>query len=155
MAERLLRLAVVGVALVATWGCSIVEAVDPTAYCQPEDPVVTPQSVAPGDELRVETVGRDGDADCEPTMPARARYEVSIMSEEPDSDPDMGLYSATLGSLDPDSDGTAQGTVRVPDDIPIGKAEVSLRLQGATTICDIDPSIGCAKNPFAPIEVVE
>ncbi len=91
--------------------------------------------------------------DCEPSMPAHARYEVSIVSAEPDSDPDM-RHSTTLGSLDPESDGSAQGTIRVPDDIPIGKAEVSLRLQGAKTICEIDPSVGCAQNPFAPIEII-
>jgi hypothetical protein len=141
--------------LSAISGCSVVEAVDRTAYCQPADPVVTPQHVAPGDELHVETTGRDDGVDCEPRMPARARYEVSIMSEMPDEDPTMGRYSAVLGVLDPSSDGTAQGTVRVPDDIPAGKAEVSLGLQGAKTICELDPSIGCAKNPFAPIDVTD
>lgn len=116
---------------------------------------MTPQSVAPGDVLQVETAGREGDVDCEPSIPAGARYEVAITSEVPDNDPDMSRYSTSLGSLDPDSDGSAQGTVRVPNDIPIGTAEVSLRLQGATTICDVDPNIGCAKNPFTPIEIIE
>ncbi|MEN5072558.1 hypothetical protein ABE437_01970 [Isoptericola cucumis] len=142
--------------LAAIPGCStIASVVDRTAYCQPEDPVVTPQRVAPGDQLHIETTGRDDGVDCEPQMPSRARYEVSIMSEMPDSDPNMGLYSASLGVLDPSSDGAAQGTVRLPDDIPVGKAEVSLRLQGAKTICELDPSIGCAKNPFAPIDVID
>ncbi|MFB7800820.1 hypothetical protein [Isoptericola sp. NPDC056134] len=135
-------------------GCATLEAaVDRTAYCRPEDPVVTPQRVAPGDELHVETTGREAGVDCESRMPDRARYAVSIMSEMPDSDPAMGRYSAALGVLDPSSDGAAQGTVRIPADIPAGKAEVSLSLQGAKTICELDPSIGCAKNPFAPIDV--
>jgi hypothetical protein len=154
-AARALRLAVVSVALGAITCCSSVAGADLTAYCQPEDPTVTPQSAAPGDVLQVETVGREGDVDCEPSMPDRARYEVSIASEEPDGDPDMDRYTTTLGSLDPESDGSARGTIRVPDDIPMGRAEVSLRLQGAKTICEIDPSVGCAQNPFAPIEIIE
>jgi len=135
-------------------GCaSIGAAFDRTAYCRPEDPVVTPQLAAPGDELHVETTGRVDGVECEPRMPARARYEVSIMSEMPDSDPSMGRWSRSLGTLDPSDDGDAEGTVRLPADTPAGKAEVSLRLVGAKTICDLDPSIGCAKNPFAPIDV--
>jgi len=145
---------VVVVAIAAASGCSSVGAADTTAYCQPADPVVTPQLVAPGDELRIEAVGREGDVDCEPSMPSGARYEVSISSLEPVGDPTPGRYRRTLGSLDPESDGSARGTVRVPDGFPIGRAEVSLTLRGAETICDIDPSIGCAKPPFAPIDVV-
>ncbi|MGW8568075.1 hypothetical protein [Isoptericola sp. NPDC055881] len=116
---------------------------------------MTPQRVAPGDELHLETTGRDDGVDCEPRMPARARYVVTIMSEMPDSDPTMGRYSASLGLLDPSSDGAAHGTVRVPDDIPAGKAEVSLRLQGAKTRCELDPGASCAQDPYAPIEVVD
>ncbi|MCK9794576.1 hypothetical protein M1843_12545 [Isoptericola sp. 4D.3] len=142
--------------IATTSACSTLEAaVDRTAYCRPEDPVVTPQRVAAGDELHIDVLGREDGVDCEPRMPDRARYAVSIMSEMPDSDPTMGRYSAALGVLDPSSDGAAQGTVRIPDDIPAGKAEVSLGLQGAKTLCELDHSIGCAKNPFAPIEVTD
>ncbi|GAB6940156.1 hypothetical protein JCM11754A_36830 [Isoptericola variabilis] len=146
--------AIMLLSIAAASGCSALAAVvDRTAYCQPEDPVVTPQRVAPGDELHIETTGRETGVDCEPRMPDRARYAVSIMSEMPDSDPAMGRYAAALGVLDPSSDGAAEGTVRIPGDIPAGKAEVFLSLQGAKTICELDPSIGCAKNPSAPIDV--
>jgi len=150
---RTASLGTLGAALVlslaAISGCSTLEAaVDRTAYCRPEDPVVTPQRVAPGDELHIETSGREDGVDCEPRMPARARYAVSIMSS-------VGGYSASLGVLNPSSDGAAQGTVQIPDDIPIGRAEVLLVLGNAKTLCELDPSASCAKNPFALIDVTD
>ncbi|MFD6176356.1 MULTISPECIES: hypothetical protein [unclassified Isoptericola] len=146
--------AALALAVTVVSGCaSISAAFDRTAYCRPEDPVVTPKHATPGDELHVETTGRVDGVDCEPRMPARARYEVSIMSEMPDSDPTMGRWSRSLGTLDPSDEGDAEGTVRLPADTPAGKAEVSLRLVGAKTICELDPSIDCTKNPFAPIDV--
>ena len=144
----------VALALLATSACALVDAVAPTAYCTPKDPVVTPQRVSPGGEVHVETVGNHDGVDCETRLPAQARYQVRIRSETPADDPDEGYLSADLGVLDPSSNGDAEGTFRVPDDFPVDEAEISLRLDGAKTICDIDPSIGCAKNPFARIDVV-
>lgn len=66
-----------------------------------------------------------------------------------------GRLSAALGLLDPDADGDAEGTVRLPDDVPAGEAEVSLTLRWAKTLCDLDPSAGCARNPFATVDVVD
>ncbi len=152
--RRALRLGpVVALALTAAAGCSVVDALDQTAYCRPGDPVVAPLRVAPGDELEVDVPGREDGVDCEPRLPDRARYGVSIMSEKRSDDPDEGHVSAALGMLDPNSDGDARGTVRVPDDFPAGDAEVLVRLQYAKTLCEIDPSMSCAKNPFATIEV--
>lgn len=152
--RRALRLgSVLVLALAAAGGCSAVGVLDPTAYCRPGDPVVAPLRVAPGDELQVEVPGREDGVDCEPRLPDRARYGVSIMSEKRSDDPDEGHVSAALGMLDPNSDGDARGTVRVPDDFPAGEAEVSVRLQYAKILCEIDPTMSCAKNPFATIEV--
>jgi len=147
--------AVLGLVLTAGSGCAVFGTGERTAYCQPGDPVVTPQSVTPGGELQVETVGSDDGVGCESSMPANARYEVRITSVEPVEDPEQDRYTEVLGSLDPSDDGDAGGTVRVPDDVPVGAAEVSLSLQGAPTVCDVDPTIGCAKNPFAPVEVTD
>ncbi|GAA1729191.1 hypothetical protein GCM10009809_25910 [Isoptericola hypogeus] len=154
-AGRGLTAAAVALALAITAGCAVADAIAKTAYCQPEDPVVTPQRVAPGDELHVETTGKPDGVDCEWRMPARARYEVEIWSTMPADVPDARHDRVPLGALDPSSEGDAEGAFRVPDDFPVGEAEVSVNLQGVKTICDIDPSIGCAKNPWTPIEVVD
>ncbi|WP_069387690.1 hypothetical protein [Cellulosimicrobium cellulans] len=137
-----------------TVGCAVLDPTSRTAYCRPDDPVVTPQSVAPGAELNLAVAGDVDGVDCESRMPARARYEVWITSDTSAEDPDDGLYSASLGLLDPGSDGDAEGTVRLPDEVPLGRAEVSVNLVGADTVCDIDPTIGCAKDPFVAIEIV-
>jgi hypothetical protein len=146
---------VLGLALTAGSGCAVLDRDARTAYCQPGDPVVAPQVVTPGGELRVETVGSDDGVGCESSMPANARYEVRITSVEPVDDPEQDRYTEVLGSLDPSDDGDAEGAVRIPDDVPVGAAEVSLSLQGAPTVCETDPTIGCAKNPFVPIEVTD
>lgn len=132
-------------------GCGVVGA--PTAYCTPGDPVITPVAVPPGGDLQVAIPGRTENPECEARMPERARYEVLVTSNILDKSQKMWHFQASLGLLDPGADGAAEGTVRLPDDVPVGDAEVSVRLQGAPTICDLDPHVSCAKNPFAPIEV--
>lgn len=133
-----------------TAGC--VDAGPESAYCGPVGPVVTPRSVAPGEELRIEVSGVDG-VDCEPSLPAGARYSVEITSEV--GDPDEGLYSASLGELDPDDDESARGSFQVPGDFPAGGAEVSVNLEGARTLCETDPSMSCPKNSFASVEITD
>ncbi len=143
--------AALALALAATSGC--VDAGAATAYCGPADPVVSPTAVAPGQEMHLE-VARHVTADgCEQSLPDRARYEVRLTSERRAPDAAEGRYGITLGVLEPNADGDATGTVRVPDDVPLGGAEVSVRLTGAETICEIDPTMQCAKDPFAPIDV--
>lgn len=140
----------IALGLVVVPGCSA-----PTAYCQPEDPVVTPQRVAPGEELHVEAAGRSEGARCEPRMPEGAQYEVRVVSEVRDPDPDNGYSRASLAFLDPSDDGDAEGTVRLPDDFPVGKATVVVSLRNATTVCDADPDLDCVGDPSAAIEVIE
>jgi hypothetical protein len=130
------RRSVLAVCLVAATavlaGCGgLADALRPTAYCSPEDPVVSPTSVA--------------------------RYGISIGSRvEGTGNDDLGsrYYSAGLVVLDPDGAGAAEATVRVPDDMPIGEARISVDLQGAKTLCEIDPSASCAPDPFAVVDVV-
>lgn len=138
-------------ALAATSACSALGM--ETAYCQPKDPVVTPQLAAPGDELHVEVPGNVDGVNCEPDLPTTATYEISVLSDAPAEDPDDGLYRAPLGSLDPDDDGDAEGTFRLPEGMPPGRAVVSADLQGAPTVCDLDPDLDCAPGPRVPIEV--
>lgn len=135
---------------VLTSGC--VDAGPETAYCGPADPVVTPHTVAPGEELRVEVPGVDGE-DCEPSLPDGARYSVEIRSDVHTGDADEGPSSASLGDLVPGDEGSARGSVQVPADFPPGGAEVSVRLEGADTLCEIDPSMSCAKDPAAAVDV--
>lgn len=139
-------------------GCGgLADALRPTAYCSPEDPVVSPTSVAPGDEVTV-VIGEVGHhAECSSTLPGGARYGISIGSRvEGTGNDDLGsrYYSAGLVVLDPDGAGAAEATVRVPDDMPIGEARISVDLQGAKTLCEIDPSASCAPDPFAVVDVV-
>jgi hypothetical protein len=117
--------------------------------------VVTPQVAAPGEELRVEVPGNVDGVGCEPDLPDAATYQIWVTSEAPAADPADGRYRAPLGSLEPDEHGDAAGTIRLPDDMPAGQAEVSVRLHGAPTVCDLDPSIGCAPDPSARLEVTD
>lgn len=144
-------LAALLLALTFTSGC--VDVGPPTAYCGPVDPVVTPGRVAPGGELHIEVAGLVDSGDCEPSMPDEARYSIEIGSEVRSGDGEEGPYSTSLDDLDPNSDGGARGTVRVPEDFPLGAAEVSVRLEGAQTLCEIDPTMSCPKGPFAPVDV--
>lgn len=59
----------------------------------------------------------------------------------------------SLGVLQPGFDGVVQGTVRVPEDGPAGTAELSVNLEGAPTVCETDPTIGCAKDPFTLVDI--
>ncbi len=127
---------------------------EPTAYCQPDDPLVTPQRVAPGDDLRVEVPSSSGGTGCEHDLPDRARYEVLITLAGPADDSATGRYSVSLGVLEPDDEGDAVGTFPVPDDVPTGEAEVSVSLRHAPTVCEVDPTIGCAAPPSALVDVV-
>ncbi len=131
-------------ALVTVAGC--VGAGQSTAVCAPVDPVAAPRSVAPGGELHIEVTGLMTGGDCEPRLPEGARYELELRwagEETP----------VSLGSLQPGFDGVVQGTVRVPEDAPAGTAEVSVNLEGAPTVCQTDPTIGCAKDPFTLVEI--
>lgn len=148
------RRALCGLAVVVAVasGCALGTG-EPTAYCQPDDPLVTPQRVAPGDDLHVEVAGSSGSTGCERELPARARYEVLITAAGPADDRATGRYSVSLGVLEPDDEGDAVGTFPVPDDAPTGEAEVSVSLQHAPTVCEVDPTIGCAAPPFALVDV--
>ncbi|MGW8565025.1 hypothetical protein [Isoptericola sp. NPDC055881] len=137
-------------------GCGVVDALGPTAYCRPNDPVVVPTSVVPGDELVVQIDGVGRHEECSSDLPRGARYGVSIRSRVDgtgNSDDGSHYYSADLVILDPDDDGAAHSTVRVPDDMPVGPAEISVDLEGASTLCEIDPAMSCGPDPFALIEV--
>lgn len=135
-------------AVPALSGCGVIGA--QTAYCMPGDPVITPPAAPPGAELQIAI---PENPECETRMPERARYEVLVTPDILDKSQEQWHFQASLGLLDPADDGAAEGTVRLPDDIPVGGAEVSVRLQGAPTICELDPHVSCAKNPFAAIEV--
>jgi len=141
-----LLLAAVGLA-----GC--VDTGPTTAYCGPAEPVLAPAAVGPGDELRVEVAGAAVVDGCEQRLPDRARYEIRLTSERTAEGSADGPYTATLGVLEPGADGGAVGTVRLPDDVPPGVVEVSVDLTGAETICEIDPTMQCARDPFASIDV--
>lgn len=151
---RVARRMISGLVVVVTVasGCAL-GADEGTAYCQPGDPVVTPQRVAPGDDLRVEVPSSSGGTGCEHDLPDRARYEVLITVRGPASDPATGRYSASLGILEPGDDGAADGTFPVPDDVPSGETEVSLGLRHAPTVCEVDPTVGCAAPPSARVDV--
>ncbi len=138
-------------AVMITAGC--VDAGRETAHCGPVDPVVTPRTVAPGEELRVEVSGVAGEG-CEPFLPDGARYSVEITSEVHTGDTDGGPYSAFLGDLNPGDDESAGSSFQVPADFPAGRAEVSVNLEGARTPCETDPTMSCPKDPFAPVEIV-
>ncbi len=71
----------------------------------------------------------------------------------PASDPATSRYSASLGTLEPGDGGAAVGTFPVPDDVPTGEAEVSVSLRHAPTVCEVDPTIGCAAPPSALVDV--
>ncbi|PYF98949.1 hypothetical protein SAMN05216184_11088 [Georgenia satyanarayanai] len=132
-------------------GC--VDAGPRTAYCGPADPVVAPAAPKPGSELRVE-VSAFVDADgCEQNLPDGARYEIRLTSERTAWDSAEGRYTETLGVLQPDGAGEATGTLRLPDEVPPGGAEVSVDLTGAETICETDPTMQCAQHPFAWIDI--
>ncbi|MFC7876609.1 hypothetical protein [Isoptericola sp. NPDC057391] len=139
-------------------GCGgLADALRPTAYCSPEDPVVNPTSVAPGDEVQVVISGVGRHPECSSTLPGGARYGISIGSRvDGTGNDDLGshYYSAGLVVLDPDDTGAAEATVRVPDDMPVGEAQISVDLQGAKTLCEIDPSASCAPHPFADLDIV-
>ncbi|MFD6135546.1 hypothetical protein [Isoptericola sp. NPDC060257] len=140
-------------------GCgSLADAFRPTAYCSPDDPVVTPTSAAPGEELHIEISGVGRHPECSSTLPAGARYGISITSEVSwtSTEDDGGqYYGAELAVLDPDDAGAAAGTVRVPDDAPAGPATISVDLQYARTLCEILPDASCAPPPSALVEVVD
>ncbi|MFE5308558.1 hypothetical protein [Isoptericola sp. NPDC056605] len=140
-------------------GCGgLADALRPTAYCSPEDPVVNPTSAAPGDELTFVVSGVGHHAECSSTLPGGARYGISIGSRvDGTGNDDLGsrYYSASVAVLDPDDAGAAEATVRVPDDMPIGEARISVDLQGAKTLCEIDPSASCAPDPFAVVGIVD
>ncbi|MFF8345808.1 hypothetical protein ACF049_05605 [Cellulosimicrobium funkei] len=148
------RRALCGLAVVmaVASGCALGTG-EPTAYCQPDDPLVTPQRVAPGDDLRVEVPSSSGGTGCEHDLPDRARYEVLITVRGPASDPATSRYSASLGTLEPGDGGAADGTFPVPDDVPSGEAQVSVSLRHAPTVCEVDPTIGCAAPPSALVDV--
>jgi hypothetical protein len=144
------------VALLATTGLSSGCGVFPqNAYCAANDPVVTPTSVGPGDEVDVRIDGVGG-LDCSTELPDHARYEISIMSlVDGTGNDDAGshYYSADLVVVDPDEDGAARTTVVVPEDMPPGPARISVDLENAKTLCEIDPSMSCPMNPSASIEI--
>ncbi|MFD6177875.1 MULTISPECIES: hypothetical protein [unclassified Isoptericola] len=146
------------VALLVTTGMSAGCGVFPqTAYCGSSDPVVTPTRAAPGDKLDVRITGGGG-VDCSTDLPDHARYTIWIMSRvDGTGDDDLGThyYSADLATLDPDEDGAARSTVAVPQDMPPGPATISVDLENAMTVCEIDPSMSCAPDPFALIEIAE
>jgi len=139
-------------------GCGgLADALRPTAYCSPEDPVVNPTTVAPGDEVTVAVNGVVRHAECTSTLPDGARYAIQITSQvEGTGNDDLGrhFYSADLTVLDPDDAGAAEATVRIPPDMPLGEAHLSVNLEGAKTLCEIDPSASCAPDPFAVVDVV-
>ena len=141
-----LLLAAVGLA-----GC--VDTGPTTAYCGPAEPQLAPAAVGPGGELHVEVAGAAAVDGCEQSLPDRARYEIRLTSERTAEGSADGPYTATLGVLEPGADGGAVGTVRLPDDVPPGVVEVSVDLTGAETICEIDPTMQCARDPFASIDV--
>ncbi|MGF0118249.1 hypothetical protein ACQFYA_18300 [Promicromonospora sp. Marseille-Q5078] len=150
-----LGLVVVIVLAGAVSGCGIVDSVLRKAYCSPHDPVVTPTSVAPGDEVHVEIDGVGHHSSCSSTLPSRARYGISIRSlVDGTGDPDLGthFYNTDLTVLDPSSDGVAEGTVHVPDDVPVGEAEISVNIT-VPTPCEVDPTASCAANPSAVVEI--
>ncbi|SKC41390.1 hypothetical protein [Krasilnikoviella flava] len=118
---------------------------------------MTPTSVTAGDAVQVMISGVGHHPECSSTLPGRARYEISIGSRvDGTGNDDRGsrYYSAGLVVLDPDDAGAAEATVRVPDDMPVGEARISVDLQGAKTLCEIDPSASCAPDPFAAVDVV-
>ncbi|QDB79083.1 hypothetical protein FE251_06640 [Georgenia wutianyii] len=131
------------VLVVGTAGC--VDTGPETAYCDPQDPVVSPMRVAPGAEVTVEVGGVDEVGGCEPRLPEGARYEIEMRWHG---------SGTSLGTVRPDEDGAGSGTFTVPADVPAGTAEVSVDLEGARTICEIDPTMSCPKNPFAAVEVI-
>ena len=141
---RALRLAAAALVLAsATAGC--VDSGPETAYCGPQDPIVTPVSVAPGAEVTVEIGGVDEAGGCEPRLPEGARYEIEMRWHD---------SATSLGTVRPDEDGAGSGTFAVPAGVPAGTAEVSVDLEGAHTICEIDPTMSCGKDPFAAVEVI-
>lgn len=125
-----------------------------TAYCGPAEPLLAPAAVTPGDELRVEVAGTAAADGCEQRLPDRARYEVRLTSQRSAPGSADGPYTVTLGVLEPGADGEAAGTLRVPDDVPAGGAEVSVDLTGAETVCEVDPTMQCGPDPFASVDVV-
>lgn len=152
-------LAIVLVAATAALsGCgALADTTRATAYCASEDPVAIPTSVAPGDEVTVVVSGVAVHADCTPTLPDGARYAIRIASrvEGTGDEPGSHYYSARLTVLDPDDAGAAEATVRIPPDMPLGEAHLSVNLEGAKTLCEIDPSMSCGPDPFAVVDVVD
>ena len=140
-------------------GCGgLADATRPTAYCASEDPVVSPTSVAPGDEVTVVVSGVGRHAECTSTLPEGARYAIQIRSRVEGTGNDgrgSHYYSADLTVLDPDDAGAAETTVRIPPDMPVGEAHLSVNLEGAKTLCEIDPSMSCGPDPFAVVDVVD
>jgi len=63
------------------------------------------------------------------------------------------FYVADLAFLDPSSDGAAEGTVRLPDDVPVGGAEISVDIT-VPTPCEVDAAASCGPHPSAAIEIV-
>lgn len=155
--RSLLAVCLVAATAVLT-GCSgLADALRPTAYCTPDDPVVTPASAAPGEELHVEVSGVGRHPECSSSLPSGARYGISIRSEASGTsteDDGSRYYDAELTVLDPDDDGAAAGTARVPDDAPAGPAAISVDLQYAKTLCEILPDASCAPLPSALVEIV-
>lgn len=136
-------------------GCGLGGPFSQTAYCDANDPVVTPTSVAPGDELAVRIDGVGG-VDCSTDLPDRARYGISLISRVSgtgNDDRGSHYYQADLATLDPDDDGAAQTTVIVPKDMPPGPAELSVHLENAMTFCRVHTDYDCGPDPLALVEI--
>jgi len=121
---------VIAVVLLAVAGCGSGDD-GAAAGCGGPDVRLTPTTVAPGDDVRVQArflwaecydIGQTG------TPPPLDDVAVSFRS---------GDRTVPLATLDPEPDGTMDTTVRVPDDAPSGPAQIAVDF--ATADVTVEP----------------
>ena len=107
--------------------------------CPPSDPVVTPEEVVAGGELKVSVPGLVDDDACAQRIPSAATYEVQLWQFE-------GGGHSVVGTLNPDTRGEAEGAVQVPLDFPVGDAVIRVKILGAKLRCETSESDECARS---------
>jgi hypothetical protein len=133
-------LAIFGISVLLATSCTGAgQTTENVGACMPEDPVLEPESVAPGEELRVTSAGLNTRAKCDPQENEGAQYRIRVKSMDAAGRVEFtGLANTDSGGLDE--------VVVIPDDFPEGVATVDLLVDDPAVFCELNESVECGRS---------
>jgi hypothetical protein len=112
----------------------------------PSDPVLEPESAAPGETVRVRSDGLNTATPCDSRLTSNAHYRIRLKSFESSDRVDFPALTPTdVGGLDE--------VVVIPEHFPKGMATVDLLVDGPELFCEVDQTLECGRS-VAQLRVV-